>query len=1394
MSALGLFASAVTASAAVDMAELVSTADAPRWFSLRVEVADGGGKYLTSSAEGVGVTRRSELTLDGVWRFEAGSVDGKFRLVDLAGNTLTAAFQPVTASSATAAAEWTVAESTADNREGLFLSFGGNKGLGAAAASGAAPFMFYPEGSAPDKAWSTWIPDEIDADEMASLVAAYKARFAAEVSANWSKVPAIFGVDAVSLDGCATAAATVAAAREYYAAAAGRWFTAAGVKNNPNRFLADDGTRLKVVAATSGLSSFFHVEYAGDFTFRLSSPSGSIGPVYTSGGAFPSLPSGLGAAPFHIVARNGNAVFVIRPDNPDANGKGMLNQAGSGDAVNPWGDDNPNRAWEVASVEPSAVIAAANAELDGPKRALSAMSGLLASTGLWSHELLEEAASALDAVSYEGMETVREVMEARRRSSEMLSAALAPLQQVSFGMRYEPDGSLPRYLQTAGGDLGVSVADGIASSVSGSVTAGWAPVSFAQWELGFVHGSLVLVNKLFYENTPAPVSRYLALGRMWTTNPAEAAEITLSEASEGRIIIRYSSNGNALSVNRDGALEASPDSDGWLFVDPAAPFDRECHYMLAPFGKVRNAVLGAGLPVDGESVSSGAPGYTSYWSIVPDGGNDGGFFLKNSLENLYLGHDNKLSATPATWYLGRVAAPDGRYRGYSILADDGPSTASNLNALNQRTGAYGTNRWMHSADGAQWFGTTWILAPVPESVVEDVRPDVIADSYAARAVAALHDISPLTSLFDRDEIERSVAAISALQPGEGVSLADRIDAVNKIYNKAIAAGCNRPVRLTSDDMVKAALEGDGPAAFILRVEPEKDAQGNPVTENELARYRVATADLSDNKALFILRPAGMGRFSIATLSGHYLAEPSGAGAVVAAWADSGRAGAFRLVGTQSDEGVSVAVTSASGVALGVAATPDNRRVLAGTAGAPAMRMLPADMLPAGRESFMATVSAFSRGGMITAPLSPAAAVEAGSRPGHTAFSPASVWVFEPETDSDGNAGWTIRSVIEHTAGPFADETTEPAALYLTHNLDLGTEPDVWYVRPYLRGADGEGARGVVISRIPFAAPDSYPVYNSCLSAPEGKLGWWSPLPDNWEGAVWILTPATEKTVEKALESYVATTLATERERVGNALGQWEEALSAMPSAPMSLMELYGAYSPRQADGKAVLEWVNDFGRYRSESGKRFAEAFEAGVTGGGSWMAITNLRLTEQSWNAAASLAARPDGSIGLVAEIDTHRAPESSWRFVSHPGGIGYAIANGEGRYLTMLSDSVSVTSDITVAGRYLVRPVRIDVADENGAFTRVMAAYAVTGAVDTSRGLQVKRDGTGPLRRYAAEDPGSLWMLHYIPAPQSAGVVSPVADSEEETLYDLAGRPVDRHSARAGLYITRQGRKVVL
>lgn len=52
MSALGLFASAVTASAAVDMAELVSTADAPRWFSLRVEVADGGGKYLTSSAEG----------------------------------------------------------------------------------------------------------------------------------------------------------------------------------------------------------------------------------------------------------------------------------------------------------------------------------------------------------------------------------------------------------------------------------------------------------------------------------------------------------------------------------------------------------------------------------------------------------------------------------------------------------------------------------------------------------------------------------------------------------------------------------------------------------------------------------------------------------------------------------------------------------------------------------------------------------------------------------------------------------------------------------------------------------------------------------------------------------------------------------------------------------------------------------------------------------------------------------------------------------------------------------------------------------------------------------------------------------------------------------------------
>ena len=317
--------------------------------------------------------------------------------------------------------------------------------------------------------------------------------------------------------------------------------------------------------------------------------------------------------------------------------------------------------------------------------------------------------------------------------------------------------------------------------------------------------------------------------------------------------------------------------------------------------------------------------------------------------------------------------------------------------------------------------------------------------------------------------------------------------------------------------------------------------------------------------------------------------------------------------------------------------------------------------------------------------------------------------------------------------------------------------DRWYLIPVDHEDNSDEQRAYQISL-------NYPPKgNSCISVEKNPVGCLNMKPaTDKENTIWIFKKLGELDHERIFN-----------EQLRLKLPIIEGAIAAQPWARGVLDPAYKHLTTctMQDFGSDCYSAINALSQYISDAIDEVVVLLEEEPDG-----CAVRIKNVRRASSGNPAYLASVDGHLNSLDFTDDN-APATTWTFEYYNNGR-YRLINDNGEYLGALEgDDIITTTDRSQAGLYAL------VLNEN--------TISLVVRNEPKKALNLNNAG-GNACTYDAGDAGSQWVIELV---RTNGVREVGTESAEgrSGLYDLRGFKVDSDKAAPGIYIERQGGKVI-
>lgn len=900
---------------------------------------------------------------------------------------------------------------------------------------------------------------------------------------------------------------------------------------------------------------------------------------------------------------------------------------GAGNVVG-WGTGADASKWIVAEADLQPIVDEANAQINGALANKDAIIAGLTATGLWTAAEIQEFADALNDITplnVDDYETPAEIAQAVDAKLAAVTEAFALVSTKTFAVYNLGCGltdNTPAYLSLADGNLLNTIA---------------APTAKAQWSFDVVNGELVLVEKNI--NTRTYLAALNGSNFSTATASANALPITIAASTAADKIanqITISAEAGALSCANGGNLttgDAASANAQWVLVELTGSIltlpgstaaIEDLNFVIGSFN--RGGYFTTDIIMPGAALQHAAEGPYSYWKLVPTG-NENGYYIKSAAASFYIGASRTITDTPAEWFILPTGVND---CGVAISSVNPISGSCCIDANNYNNGV---GAWRPSA--GDWQGSTWVVAAVSEGTVEAALDGVNpAEGVSGLAENVVSNLVALPNIYSPETIEQIKERINAATNDENLSADERIAAIGKLMEEAVAGICGKPFMLANVRRMNRAIGNEVSAGIntlsYIAVNNGGSLQMNLVTPG-------ATSVLK-------FENAGSGKVKIAGMNvgPYYIYNNS-----------TDDQTSFCLVNSldaATPQGINVDLSAAGNIVTYNAKDAGSRWVMIDP-------FKPFDVPVKGAEHY-AVFTSYNRGGVLTAQTALGVNPETAAVQ-HTDVALGSFWAVTP---AEKPGYYTLKNALND--------------LYLTNEFTFSETPVEWYIAPNA----GNPEAGLAIS----VAPDGQGIDASNAGA---GVGLWKPNSNDWQGTTWIVASYAGNVANMAAQNFCANanlnSIKTDLNRV---IADTPWGVSAL-SQGVADCETFNGGADFKGDYIAAAKYVMNL---KNEICENYFNA--VATEAAGSKVLLQNIRRTNAGKANNTLTASNEEGNVpmlGLGAAFDN---PASTW-YVEESDTEGYFTLHSENGYylgsIAGVSQQVTISEDPAAAAKFYFWPV---------------------------------------------------------------------------------------------------------
>lgn len=998
-----------------------------------------------------------------------------------------------------------------------------------------------------------------------------------------------------------------------------------------------------------------------------------------------------------------------------------MHKDGSANIVG-WGTGADASRWIIADADLQPIVDEANAQITGALANKDAIIAGLTATGLWSDSELQEFVNALNDITpldVNDYETPAEIAQAVNVKLAAVNQAFALVSAKTFAVYNVGCGltdNAPAYLSLANGNLLNTIA---------------APTAKAQWSFDVVNGSLVLVEKNI--NTLTYIAGLNGSNFSTATASANALPITVAASTASDKIanqITITAQAGALSCSNGGNLatgDASSANAQWVLVElngsiltlpGSTAAIEDLNFVIGSYS--RGGYFTTDIIMPGAALMHDAEGPYSYWKLVPTG-NENGYYIKSAAATFYIGANRTITDEPTEWF---ILPTDVNNCGVAISSLNPISGNCCIDANNYNNGV---GAWRPYSN--DWQGSTWVVAAVSEGTVEDALDGVNpAEGVAGLADKVVDNLRGVTGIYSPEAIEQMKERINNATNNESLSADERIAAIGKIMEEAVAGICGKPFMLANVRRMERAI-GDEVSAGINTLSYIAVNNGGALQMNLVT---------PGTTSVFKFENAGSGKVKIAGMNvGPYYVYDNST-------ADQASFCLVTSLDAATPQGINVDLSAAGNIVSYNANDVGSRWVMIDP-------FNPFTVPVKGADHYVVFTS-YNRGGVLTAQtalgVDPAtAAVQ------HTNVSLGSFWAVAP---AENPGYYTLRNALNN--------------LYLTKSFTFSETPDEWYIAPNA----GNPEAGIAIT----VAPEGQGIDASNAGA---GVSLWTPSANDWQGTTWIVASyagnVANMSAKQFCESANLNAIKDDLKRIIPATPWGTSALSQ----GVSDCETFKGGADFKGDYIAAARYVMNL---QNEICNNYFDASAAEAAG--AKVLLQNIRRAnagKQYNTLTIDDAANEVPMLGLGEAFDD---PNSTW-YVENSDYEGYFTLHTESGYylggITTVSGKVAISEDPADAAMFYFWPVLL--GGENSGIAIIDAATGLAMNVN-------QQDVTSLVGYYYNDGGSTWKIINTsktsgIEEVETGNENFNINDSDVE-LFNLQGIRVNAADAAPGIYIARK------